>query len=99
MENEKPNLEKEELEKAAESLRKIDFNQDNYKELLEVINAIKKLSENKNEIEEKKVGVPYITDNNNTFIAQENLSPEEFERYAAETEDRKSTRLNSSHTS
>ena len=86
MENEKPNLEKEELEKAAESLRKIDFNQDNYIELLEVINAIKKLSENKNEIEEKKVGVPYITDNNNTFIAQENLSPEEFERYAAETD-------------
>lgn len=86
MENEKPNLEKEELEKAAESLRNIDFNQDNYKELLEVINAIKKLSENKNEIEEKKVGVPYITDNNNTFIAQENLSPKEFERYAAETD-------------
>ena len=79
-------VKKEELEKAAESLRKIDFNQDNYKELLEVINAIKKLSENKNEIEEKKVGVPYITDNNNTFIAQENLSPEEFERYAAETD-------------
>ena len=86
MENEKTDLEKEELEKAAESLRNIDFNQDNYKELLEVINAIKKLSENKNEIEEKKVGVPYITDNNNTFIAQENLSPEEFERYAAETD-------------
>ena len=55
MENEKPNLEKEELEKAAESLRNIDFNQDNYKELLEVINAIKKLSENKNEIEEKRL--------------------------------------------
>ena len=33
MENEKPNLEKEELEKAAESLRNIDFNQDNYKEV------------------------------------------------------------------
>lgn len=29
--------------------------------ILKVINAIKKLSENKNEIEEKKAGVPYIT--------------------------------------
>lgn len=47
--------------------------------ILKVINAIKKLSENKNEIEEKKAGVPYITYNNNTFIAQENLSPENLE--------------------
>ena len=29
--------------------------------ILKVINAIKKLSENKNEIEEIKAGVPYIT--------------------------------------
>ena len=47
--------------------------------ILKVINAIKKLSENKNEIKEEKAGVPYITYNNNTFIAQENLGPKELE--------------------
>lgn len=86
MENENNNLEKEELEKAAESLRNIDFNQDNYKELLEVINKIKDLSKNEKPVNEKLVGVPYLTENENFFIAPENISNEEYEKYSAETD-------------
>lgn len=86
MENENTNLEKEELEKAAESLRNIDFNQENYKELLEVINTIKKIAEKKQEQEKSKTGVPYITDNENMFIAPEGLSQEEIEKLSIETD-------------
>lgn len=86
MENENNNLEKEELEKAAEKLRNINFNQENYKELLEVINKIKILSQNKKEIMVDKTGVAYMTDNGNMFIASENISEEKYKQLATETD-------------
>lgn len=86
MENENNNLKKEELEKAAEKLRNINFNQENYKELLEVINKIKILSQNKKEIMVDKTGVAYMTDNGNMFIASENISEEKYKQLATETD-------------
>ena len=48
MENEekelKANLEKEKLNEAAEALKNMDFNSENYKELLELINRISALA-------------------------------------------------------
>lgn len=86
MDNVNKELEKEELEKAAETLLHIDFDQNNYKELIEIINAIKKISENKKEIENSKTGIPYITENENMFIAPEGLNTEDFEKIAAQTD-------------
>ena len=51
MENENSKLEKQELEKAAESLKNIDFTQDNYREIIEILNKIKELTKPK-DIEE-----------------------------------------------
>ena len=56
MENEekelKANLEKEKLNEAAETLKNMDFNSENYKELLELINRISALAaSNKHEEE------------------------------------------------
>lgn len=89
--NENNDLEKEELEKAAESLKNVNFNQDNYKSLIEIINKIKELTEptvhtEDAEINEKETAVPYITDKGNIFVAKENLNSEEFDKYAKETD-------------
>ena len=40
---------------------------------------LKSFLKTKMKLKKKKAGVPYITYNNNTFITQENLSPENLE--------------------
>ena len=69
MENEekelKANLEKEKLNEAAEALKNMDFNSDNYKELLDLINRISALASSNKHEEEIEREKPHEAENMN----------------------------------